>query len=354
MRDLKEKGGFDHIWFDDGEVSYVHFNKRRVPGSYALYDFVDGEMNSQLYDTSLRHLIYPPCTNGMYSYCGNYTYMAPPIDYAGVDLVCENLKTAALNSDHIQIADYPAVFDIFYRNKIYISRLLQKGVLDPAFYPKQHHYSGAQSSKKLALKIADDFKDSGRIMIKHPTLCQGDGIISLPGPSYKQIWDAIKDIKETDLYWVDRSKKDKRQTVDLVVQEFAEGRKTSIRQSFLEAAWSLRSVKHAFMALDNYVAGDDRPRHNVFRLFISYVNGDLILHDGWLKFSDYAESQAKHDKFISGVMFAGPLSSKRQKEIFEILAPHMKQLFQYLEREGTDALLAEETPVVAPPELVSA
>jgi hypothetical protein len=340
MRDLKA-AGYAHIWFEGRDIAYAHFDRRRVPYSYNAYHYYSGRTPVDCPDPHhpvLRHLMYPAATMPRFSCEGSqYGYEVPEIDYSKLENLKRLAPEPAKGGDHIEIADFPAVFNDFYNSKAHIPQLLQKGVLDPACYPKQKHYivtNAPGGPEALAEKILSDFKGAAQLMVKHPSLCQGDGIIAVKNPSRKKVKRAVRRIRDHGQRGLSYNERDPGHKAELVVQEFVESRTMSVRQSFLEASGYLRSVKEARKTLQNYIAGDDQPRNYAFRLFISYVNGDLILHDGWLKFSDHAVDAPKHDKFISGRKYAGPLSEERKQEIFQALKPNMLTLFRHLEAEG--------------------
>lgn len=339
IEDLKQWTGVDHVWFERGYQDF-HFCDR-PQRDYNPRDTVTWKSERNAYildrrflDPYATHLVFPAANLSHYHATeptrkGRLLGLKPTIHaYANT-----NIPDAIVLShipeplrDHISIADNMQGLDSLYSNKKIITRMLHDGIINPAHFPAQAEYSlDSEDYGGIAKQIADRFTAAAQgIILKHPSLCTGLGMEYVRNPrNLKEIENAMTRLlfsipKRFDTALDDVS------PLDFIAQELIVSKPLSVRESFDKAGAQLDSKGLLQTVRNNF------KRLGVFRLFMSQVNGDIKLHDGWVKFSNSSTLAGLKDRFKSGTNFSGPLPQSQKQALADALTPDIQKIFQAL------------------------
>lgn len=343
--DLKRKTGVDYIWFDR-DYRHWHFPPTSEdpydPAPMVYYEDEDGwpapktGIAPALFETGKSHLLFPrsslaldfpPASLRNHPNDKAGIYIVKPIDLKAV----RNYRTLTGNA-HISIADSMNGLSDLYNDKGILSTLIKQGKTDPAFFPDQEEYTLEKDGDLAphAETIAARFKGVSGLVLKHPLFFAGQSMQTIHDPSSeKDVLEALERYRSS-LPDIIQNGNMNEEAPRLIVQEMIHPEPLSVRRSFTQA-----SIPYPLEYNILNVINDRVKRNHAFRLFMSYIDGEVMLHDGWIKFSNHASSSKDEQRHRNGTKFAGPLPAKEKERLASTLKPVLENIFKTLENEST-------------------
>lgn len=330
--DLKKHGGFKRVWTED---LHPYFKNPKTAGTPSPFVGTRNQDDGYVrlkpsFTKGSRHLIYPETDKALRRpiHSGRFSNK--------VDNRFKFASNVTLRAEEkgavVEIADSLDSFESLYEDKSVISKLIEQGILDPSFFPKQSHHPLSADTRNIARNILRALAGERDIILKHAYLSCGDGIRIINDPDIDKIQSALKNI-QLESKRLFKSQYAEEHDEQIIAQSLIPSRISSVKQSFLESA---RLQSRPLKTLMQAAIGNKAPRHNVLRLFATYIDGEVILHDGWLKFADSAVNENKKkpdnalDALVTGTMYAGPLADREKQRIFEYIKPEVTKLFDHL------------------------